>query len=51
MLRPMGSWDSVYRSGMDSVVRGHWMSYLQMVVVRNLRAETTYYVYIYIVLG
>ena len=27
----MGSWDSVYRSGMDSVVRGHWTSYLQMV--------------------
>ena len=27
----VGSWDSVYRSGMDSVVRGHWMSYLQMV--------------------
>ena len=27
----MGSWDSVYRSGMDGVVRGHWMSYLQMV--------------------
>ena len=27
----MGSWDSVYRSGTDSVVRGHWMSYLQMV--------------------
>ena len=26
-----GSWDSVYRSGMDSVVRGHWTSYLQMV--------------------
>ena len=26
-----GSWDSVYRSGTDSVVRGHWMSYLQMV--------------------
>ena len=26
-----GSWDSVYRSGMDGVVRGHWMSYLQMV--------------------
>ena len=27
----VGSWDSVYRSGMDSVVRGHWTSYLQMV--------------------
>ena len=26
-----GSWDSVYRSGTDSVVRGHWTSYLQMV--------------------
>ena len=23
--------DSVYRSGTDGVVRGHWMSYLQMV--------------------
>ena len=26
-----GSWDLVYRSGTDGVVRGHWMSYLQMV--------------------
>ena len=36
-LRAMGSWDSVYRSGRDSVVRGHWMSYLQMVILKELK--------------
>ena len=47
MLRAMGSWDSVYRSGMDSVVRGHWASYLQMVTLKKLKS----WCYIYMVLG
>ena len=38
MLRATGSWDSVYRSGTDSVVRGHWMSYLQMVILKELKS-------------
>ena len=38
MLRAMGSWNSVYRSGMDSVVRGHWMSYLQTVTLKELKS-------------
>ena len=37
-LRVTGSWDSVYRSGMDSVVRGHWVSYLQMVTLKELKS-------------
>ena len=38
MLRAMGSWDLVYRSWLDSVVRGHWMSYLQMVIFEELKS-------------
>ena len=38
MLRAMGSWDSVYRSGMDGVVRGHWTSYLQTVILEELKS-------------
>ena len=37
----------VYRSGMDSVVRGHWTSYLQM-VLRNIFEELKNLRYIYI---
>ena len=38
MLRTTGSWDSVYRSGMNSVVREHWASYLQMVTLKELKS-------------
>ena len=37
MLRTMGSWDSVYRSQMDSVVRGHWACNLQTVTLKELK--------------
>ena len=38
MLRTMGSWDSVYRSRTDSVVRGHWTCNLQTVTLKELKS-------------
>ena len=38
MLRTMGSWDSVYRSWMDSVMRGHWACNPQMVTLKELKS-------------
>ena len=43
MLRAMGSWDSVYRSGTDSVVRGHWTSYPEMVTLKELKSQCYIY--------
>ena len=36
-LRTMGSWDSVYRSQMDSVVKRHWACNLKMVTLKELK--------------
>ena len=38
MLRTTGSWDSVYRSQMDSVMRGHWACNLQTVTLKELKS-------------
>ena len=46
-LRATGSWDSVYRSQMDSVVRGHWACNLQTVTLKELKS----WCYIYMALG
>ena len=47
MLRTTGSWDSVYRSQMDSVVRGHWTCNPQMVTLKELKS----WCYIFMALG
>ena len=36
--RMTGSWDSVYRSWTDSVVRGHWACNPQMVTLKELKS-------------
>ena len=38
MLRTTGSWDLVYRSRMDSVMRGHWACNPQMVTLKELKS-------------